>query len=106
MDVADDHKQFENSVGLFGQWKKNGRGQIYELPYTALYGKKIKNLATAGRCVSATDDMWEISRVIPVCAVTGEAAGTAAALGKNFAEVDVVALQTKLQNNGVKIHFE
>ena len=107
MTIADDHKQFENSVGLFGNWKnKTGRGQIYELPYTALYGKKIKNLATAGRCVSAADDMWELSRVIPVCAVTGEAAGTAAALGKNFAEVDVKALQKKLQDNGVKIHFE
>lgn len=107
MDMADDHKHFENSVGMFGNWKnKTGRGQIYELPYTALYGKKIKNLATAGRCVSATDDMWEISRVIPVCAVTGEAAGTAAAMGKNFAEVDVSALQAKLQQNGVKIHFE
>ena len=107
MTMADDHKQFENSVGLFGNWKnKTGRGQVYELPYTALYGKKIKNLATAGRCVSAADDMWELSRVIPVCAVTGEAAGTAAALGKNFAEVDVKALQKKLQDNGVKIHFE
>lgn len=105
MDMSDDHKRFENSVGLFGNWKnKTGRGQVYELPYTALYGRKIKNLATAGRCVSATDNMWEISRVIPVCAVTGEAAGTAAALGKNFAEVDVAALQTKLQANGVKIH--
>ena len=105
MDMSDDHKRFENSVGLFGNWKnKTGRGQVYELPYTTLYGKKIKNLATAGRCVSATDDMWEISRVIPVCAVTGEAAGTAAALGKNFAEVDVAALQAKLQANGVKIH--
>lgn len=105
MDMADDHKEFENSVGLFGNWKnKTGRGQVYELPYTALYGKKIKNLATAGRCVSATDDMWEISRVIPVCAVTGEAAGTAAALNKNFAEVDVAVLQEKLQKNGVRIH--
>lgn len=105
MTMEDNHKRFENSVGLFGNWKnKSGRGQVYELPYTALYGKKIKNLATAGRCISANDDMWEISRVIPVCAVTGEAAGTAAALGKNFAEVDVAALQAKLQENGVKIH--
>ena len=105
MDMSDDHKQFENSVGLFGNWKnKTGRGQVYELPYTALYGKKIKNLSTAGRCVSATDDMWEISRVIPVCAVTGEAAGTAAALGKNFAEVDVAELQAKLRANGVRLH--
>lgn len=105
MDMSDNHRYFENSVGLFGNWKnKTGRGQIYELPYTALYGKKIKNLATAGRCVSSTDDMWEISRVIPVCAVTGEAAGTAAALGKNFAEVDVTELQAALRKNGVRLH--
>lgn len=105
MDMADDHKYFENSVGLFGNWKnKTGRGQIYELPYTALYGKKIKNLATAGRCVSATDDMWEISRVIPVCAVTGEAAGTAAALNRCFADIDVKELQAALRKNGVRLH--
>jgi len=44
--------------------------------------------------------------VIPVCAVSGEAAGTAAALGKNFPEVDIAALQAKLKANGVLLHWD
>ncbi len=105
MTKSDDHKYFENSVGMFGNWRPTGLGEAYELPYTALYGKKIKNLATAGRCISADDPMWDITRVIPVCSVTGEAAGTAAALGKNFADVDIHVLQEKLKQNGVKLHL-
>lgn len=106
MDTTDDHRGFADSVGMFGNWKNKFRGEAYELPYSCLYGKNIKNLATAGRSISVTDTMWDVTRVIPVCAVTGEAAGTAAALGQNFAEVDIVELQTVLRKNGVKIHLE
>ena len=106
MSRSDDHKQFNDSVGMFGNWQGDGIGEAYELPYSALYGNKIKNLATAGRCISADDEMWDITRVIPVCSVTGEAAGTAAALGKNFADVDIKILQSKLVENGVKLHLD
>lgn len=106
MTKNDDHKYFENSVGMFGNWRPTGIGEAYELPYTALFGNKIKNLATAGRCISADDEMWDITRVIPVCSVTGEAAGTAAAMGKVFSQVDVAALQSKLKENGVKLHLD
>lgn len=100
----DNHKQLDDSVGMFGDWRGKGDGSVYELAYSALYGKKIKNLAVAGRCLSADDIMWDTTRVIPVCSLSGEAVGTAAALGKNFAEVDIRQLQTKLQENGVKLH--
>ena len=105
MTPNDDHKRFADSVGMFGNWRPTGIGEAYELPYSTLYGNKIKNLATAGRCISADDAMWDITRVIPVCSVTGEAAGTAAALCKNFAEVDIQTLQAKLLENGVKLHL-
>ncbi len=107
---SDDYVRFEDSVGMFGNWNPSGartnKGEKWELPYTALYGRKIKNLAAAGRCLSATDEMWDITRVIPVCSLSGEAAGTAAALAKNFADVDVTVLQETLQKNGVKIHWD
>lgn len=106
MDVTDDHKHQEDSVGMFGNWKSYGIGEAYELPYGALYGKKIRNLATAGRSLAATDTMWDVTRVIPVCSLSGEAVGTAAALGKNFAEVDITLLQNTLRKNGVKLHLE
>ena len=106
MDVTDDHKHQNDSVGMFGNWKGYGIGEAYELPYGALYGKKIKNLATAGRSLAATDTMWDVTRVIPVCSLSGEAVGTAAALAKNFGEVDITMLQNTLRKNGVKLHLE
>ena len=95
----------EDSVGMFGNWKSNTDGAVYELPYRTLYGKKIKNLATAGRSISVDDSLWDLTRVIPVCALSGEAAGTAATLSQNFGEVDIKTLQTTLRQNGVKLHI-
>ena len=71
---------------------------------------KCPNLLAAGRCISVTDDMWDISRVIPTCAVTGEAAGTAAALAaalpeESLAALSADALQETLQKNGVRLHM-
>ena len=93
------HKNFSDSVGMFSDWRK--RGPVYELPFSTLYGNDIDNLICAVRCISVTDDMWDISRVIPVCAVSGEAAGTAAALTDNFSEIDMELLQDTLVKNGV-----
>jgi len=44
--------------------------------------------------------------VIPDCAVTGEAAGLAAAISDDFGKLDVSVLQQKLRENGVKLHLE
>ena len=49
--------------------------------------------------------MWDIMRVIPCCAVTGEAAGLAAAMTDDFSALDVNALQEKLLSRGVKLHI-
>lgn len=104
MDISHDKLFAVDSVGLFGSWRK--RGPVFELPYGCLHGRKIRNLAVAGRCISVTDAMWDLSRVIPVCAVSGEAVGTAAALCQNFDEVDIALLQQKLRGNGVKLHID
>ena len=48
--------------------------------------------------------MWDLTRVIPVCAVTGEAAGTAAAMSDDMTTLDVKLLQKKLVENGVVLH--
>ena len=55
-------------------------------------GRRIRNLLAVGRCIFGIDDMWDITRVIPVCAVTGEAAGTAAALTCDFHAIDILKL--------------
>ena len=104
MTKEDNFKFMEDSVGMFSDWHGKGDGSCYEVPFRALHGSKIKNLAAAGRTIAADDAMWDLTRVIPVCSVTGEAAGTAAALAKNFTDVDVAKLQAKLVENGVKLH--
>lgn len=103
-DVGENGVSYPDTVGIFPNWRK--RGPVYELPLSALYGKEVKNLITAGRCISTTDAMWDITRVIPVCAVTGEAAGAAAAMSDDFASMDVKKLQQHLLNCGVKLHFD
>ena len=101
MTLTDEHKDFADSVGLFSNWRK--AGPVYALPFSSLYSKKVKNLITAGRCISCDDGMWEIARVIPVCSVTGEAAGLAAAMTDDFTNIDIKKLQEKLKNRGIKL---
>ncbi|MBQ3549481.1 MAG: FAD-dependent oxidoreductase [Clostridia bacterium] len=103
LDESEVHTYFEDSIGMVSDWRK--RGPAFEVPFRTLYSAKVKNLICAGRCTSVTDDMWDIMRVIPCCAVTGEAAGTAAALTDDFSALDVKVLQQKLVEKGVKLHL-
>ncbi len=96
------HKYFYDSIGMVSDWRK--RGPIYEVPFRTLYSKEIKNFITAGRCTSVSDSMWDIMRVIPCCAVTGQAAGIAATLTDDFANIDICELQSLLRENGVVLH--
>lgn len=99
---TEQHKYFADSVGMVSDWRK--RGPVYEVPFSTLYSKKVKNLIMAGRVTSVTDSMWDIMRVIPCCAVTGEAAGAAAALTDDFSALDITALQKTLEASGVVLH--
>ena len=100
---SENDKQFEDSIGMVGDWRK--KGMVYEIPFRCLYSGKIRNLIGAGRCVSVDDGMWDIIRAIPGCAVTGEAAGIAAAQTCDFSQLDRRALQDTLRKHGQKIHF-
>ncbi|QSX09235.1 FAD-dependent oxidoreductase [Alkalibacter rhizosphaerae] len=104
MDDSEMHTYFEDSIGTICDWRK--RGPVYELPFRCLIGDDIKNLYVAGRNISVTDAMWDITRVIPVCAVTGEAAGTAAALYGDVDKVDIKGLQEQLLAQNVVLHHK
>lgn len=104
METSDEGRDFSDSIGMIGNWKK--RGPVYEIPFGALYGNRIRNLITAGRCISAKDAMWDVTRVIPGCAVTGQAAGTAAAISDDFAALDIKILQKKLKEQGCRLFYE
>ncbi len=78
LDERDDKKSFDDSIGMVGDWRV--AGPVFQIPYRCLTAHKVTNLLTAGRCISVTRSAWEVTRAIPACAVTGQAAGTAAAL--------------------------
>lgn len=73
------HEQdFPDSIGLIPEWR--GVGPSWAVPYRTLLPENIRGLLTAGRCISSINDAWEVTRVIPSAALTGEVAGIAAAL--------------------------
>ena len=96
------HTFFEDSIGMVANWRK--RGPVFEVPFRTLYCRDIKNLIVAGRSTSVNETLWDVMRVIPCCAVTGEAAGTAAAMTDDFSSLNVKELQEVLQKNGVVLH--
>lgn len=101
LDSVEVHKKFDSSIGMISDWRE--RGPVYEIPFETLYTNKCKNIFAAGRCISVTDSMWDISRVIPACAVTGEASGIAAAMCAADG-VDIGRIQEQLRKNGVILH--
>lgn len=103
MNDEESYQRFEDSVGLFSDWRK--AGPVYELPFGCLYGD-LDNAFACGRCISVTDDLWDVTRVIPVCAVSGQAVGTAAALLETtIKEIELDKLQNCLMEAGVKLHI-
>ena len=66
-------------------------GTCYGIPYRSLTPKTIKNLLVAGRCISADHVAHASTRIQGTCCMTGQAAGTAAALAadKNISVADV-----------------
>ena len=105
LDEKEAFKDFHDSIGLTGDWRKPG--PVFALPWRTIAGVKNANLAAAGRIISVTLDMWDITRVIPPAAVTGQAAGMAAAMcaksGEAMSEINIRKLQDALRANGMII---
>ncbi len=101
-------RHVDHSVGCVIHCLENPE-EVFEFPYEALIDSRIVNVAAAGRMVSAGGRGWEIMRFIPSCVLTGQAAGTAAAMaikaGCTLQEIDVAALQENLAATGVMIHM-
>jgi len=55
-------------------------GACYTIPYRAMVPRQIEGLLVAGRPISATHEAHAATRIQPVAAATGQAAGTAAVL--------------------------
>lgn len=82
-----------------------GRGESHGIPYRCLTPKKLRNVLTAGRCISTDDEAYGSLRVMPPCLVTGEAAGVAASLAtasviRDIHQVDTGDLRRILKSRG------
>lgn len=108
---------FEDSIGKGSHliditpvpsWlKKDELPEMFEftMPYRSLIVKGIDNMFVAGRCLSATHEASGTIRVTVQCMVSGEAAGTAAAMCANNGGasrgVPYEKIKEKLLENGV-----
>lgn len=82
-------------------------GEYYSIPYRSLLPKEFDNLLVGGRCISATHEAQASIRIMPICATTGQAAGTAIAAafnsGTNTHTVDVKTVRQMLRDAGAAI---
>ena len=97
----DANPTFPDTIG----WCGDAAGhKAHPVPYRVLVPKRVDNLLCAGRCLG-TGDTTDTFRLICPCFVTGEAAGTAAALaakaGVRPRDLDVKLLQRTLEKNNV-----
>ncbi len=100
-------KHFDHSVAAVGDFARCG--DRYEIPYESLFHRSVENLYVAGRCISSSGWAWDVTRVIPAVAATGEAAGTASALcckgNDTNRTLSVRKLQDQLLHQGAWLHF-
>jgi 2-polyprenyl-6-methoxyphenol hydroxylase-like FAD-dependent oxidoreductase len=94
------------SVGLVPDWRKPG--PVWEIPYEVLLPRSVAGLLVTGRCISSEGDAWEVTRVIPPAALTGQVAGVAARLavsGNTTPDVvDVRDVQRELARYHIPLH--
>lgn len=105
LDDKDSGSHFEDNIGATGDWRRPN--PVYEIPYRCLYTPQIRNVLAAGRCIAAEREAWQVTRVIPPAAVTGEAAGVAAAICATEAlavqDIPVARIRSRLAEVGVML---
>ena len=105
----------DDSVGIFPEFIDGSgylilptTGRYFQIPYSCLVPQKVENLLVAGRCISADVVAHTSMRNIMCCTVTGQAAGTAAAVSVqqevNVRDVDMAILQDTLKAQGARVH--
>ncbi len=73
----DEYERFQKEYEKDLKYKK---GESYGIPYRSLIPVSFSNALVAGRCMGTDRQMQASIRVMPGCFITGQAAGTAAAL--------------------------
>ncbi|MBR5307641.1 MAG: FAD-dependent oxidoreductase [Clostridia bacterium] len=104
MNTSDDeYKRFREEYEKNMKYK---HGETYGIPYRSLVVKGFSNLLVAGRCIGTDRSMEATVRVMPCCFMTGQAAGTAAAMATELGDtrrVDSAVLRERLIKDGAII---
>ena len=82
-------------------------GRYFHVPYRSLVPRRVGNLLVAGRSIGGDKFSHASVRNMMCCSVSGQGAGTAAAVslktGRSLAEVDIAAVQAELNRQGARI---
>lgn len=103
-----------DSIGIFPEFiDGNGRLKLplepryFQIPYGVMVPHNVENLLVCGRAIDADNFAYATIRNMGCCIVTGEGAGTAAAVAiksnKCVSQVDIQTVQKRLLQNGVKV---
>ena len=108
------YRNFDDCIGVSGAYTTinyDGRKvpekerPYWQIPYRALLPRHTDNLLVAGRCFSYEEALTDDAREIGTCLVTGQGAGTAAALAIKgndaVRNVNTAQLRSELEAQGV-----
>ena len=106
--------RFDDAVGIFPEFIDGygllilpTTGRYFHIPYRSLVPRNVGHLLVAGRCIGGDKISHAAVRNMMCCAVSGQGAGTAAAIsvrtGESFESLDVRAVQKELKRQGVRI---
>ena len=108
------YRNFDDCIGVSGAYTTinyDGRKvpekerPYWQIPYRALLPRHTDNLLVAGRCFSYEEALTDDAREIGTCLVTGQGAGTAAALAIKgndaVRNVSTARLKSELEAQGV-----
>ena len=105
--------RFDDSIGIYPEFIDGygvlilpTTGRYLHIPYRALLPKRVRNLLVAGRAIGGDRIAHAATRNMSCCAVSGQAAGIAAAVslatGRELDRVDVELVQRELERQGVR----
>ncbi|MBD3293671.1 MAG: FAD-dependent oxidoreductase [Armatimonadia bacterium] len=96
-----------NPAGTGTVIKRLPPGEAYDIPYRSLTPRGFDNMLIAARCISSDHGAHSSLRVMPIVMAIGEAAGCAAKMALEPADVravDVGALRERLAERGASVY--
>ena len=106
--------RFDDTIGIFPEFIDGygililpTTGRYFQVPYRAMLPKGVSNLLVTGRSIGGDRDSHAAVRNMMCCAVSGQGAGTAAAISvktnAGFENLDIGRVQKELLRQGARI---